>query len=88
MKKESNLVDKIPRALARGSLSVFNCSLNMNLDLNYVMKKILLNIKKNPVIYLIPLLLTILVFRKYIFYELLPIPADIFPGLYFPWFDY
>jgi hypothetical protein len=37
---------------------------------------------------LLPLLVSLLVFRKYIFNNLLPIPADIFPGLYFPWFDY
>lgn len=40
------------------------------------------------IILLVPLLLTALVFRKYIFQGLLPIPSDIIPGLYFPWFDY
>lgn len=37
---------------------------------------------------IIPVLLVVLVFRKYIFEGLLPIPGDIVPGLYFPWFDY
>lgn len=37
---------------------------------------------------IIPVLLVVLVFRKYIFQGLLPIPGDIVPGLYFPWFDY
>lgn len=52
--------------------------------INYLKKYI----RNNIFFIAVSLLITLLVFRKYIFQNLLPIPGDILPGLYYPWFDY
>lgn len=49
-------------------------------------------LRKQRVLSLIPyvffLVIVIFLFYKYFFYGLIPIPADIITGMYFPWLDY
>lgn len=54
------------------------------------MNKLKLGKVNSEIIWLIVIVLTftLVVFRKYIFLNLVPIPGDILTGLYYPWFDY
>lgn len=44
-------------------------------------------LNSNKTLLLLVLLVIVAVFRKYFFHGLLPIPADLLPGAYYPWFD-
>ncbi|KKR11468.1 MAG: hypothetical protein UT39_C0007G0033 [Candidatus Woesebacteria bacterium GW2011_GWA1_39_21] len=83
------LLKKFMAVMATCILRSLPISLRQNLMLSKIWRDLIKKLStENVLLLLLPFLLTVFVFRKYIFEGLLPIPADITPGLYFPWFDY
>src|SRR3990167_10418896 len=86
---EQMLLKKFMAVMATCILRSLPISLRQNLMLSKIWRDLIKKLStENVLLLLLPFLLTVFVFRKYIFEGLLPIPADITPGLYFPWFDY